>query len=1037
MRKLTLFKCLGAFGLTASVAFATPVSLSIDASVTAKTFSPYIYGKNGGIAPGGNATSPDSIQRYKDAGFKILRLNDGNNGTKYNWEKKLSSHPDWYNNVYAGDNNWDLRAQEMSSKLPGVQGLFLLSMLGWVANNDQHNFNDGLYNNSAWTADVNEDWAGTPAITAAGERPTVPHDSTLYLEKRTPDQTLGIVDHFFGTQAGQLGLNQNQFLYWNMDNEPDIWNGTHSDVMPDTMSAEEFVQIYVQMALKARAKFPNIKLVGPVTTNEWQWYNWHSALVPYAGKTYSFMEFFIKRIGEEEALTGKRLLDVVDYHFYPDYKLASDIPNILQLHRIWFDKTYDFPKANGMHTAFSGTNKEYIFQRTRDWLNQYLPANHGVTLGLSECGAIEGAQTDASVIAAWYASQMGVFASAGDVEVFTPWSQYPGMFEAVHLFTRYAKSKSLPDQNDATNLVSAYPTLNAAKDSMTVILVNRDLANDQTITVNLAGFTQGGTWAPTFDLAYLSGETFKSESVNGIYKNAVDVANGTFTITVPKVSVTAVVLSTANPGTKPTFVARVIPSSSSTATSSSSSAVAGDTTVVWDYTLGGQVQQPSGTLGGWLYNFADASSTVTAFAAAAIATDKAWHVVYTAGASATGNWAGSGFSWGNTAAGANVSTIDLSAYTQVCVEYKSTVAFKAGISQPTTADATKSIGYMTATEVLPVAATMTTKCLDWSAFGAGTALNLAKQSAFQLQVGATADYTINKISLVKKAVVSSSSSTASVLTWDYTLGAQVKQPSGTLGGWLYTFPDPLSTITPITAATITTDKALHVVFTGVQSATQTYNYGGFGFNWGTTATGAVLSTVNLSAYSQICLDYKSTVGMRAGISQPTTADATKQIGYMSTADVLPIAATMTTKCLSWSDLGAGTALNLAKQTAFQLQVGATADFTIYKIALMPGTTVSSSSSATVSSSSVKATGILTSSQPATFIAKVMGSQLLLDLPNPGTQEIRLLDLQGHVVKTWSADASMRIQKLGLDNLRAGRYIVQVPQRGAQAILIFK
>jgi len=67
----------------------------------------------------------------------------------------------------------------------------------------------------------------------------------------------------------------------------------------------------------------------------------------------------------------------------------------------------------------------------------------------------------------------------------------------------------------------------------------------------------------------------------------------------------------------------------------------------------------------------------------------------------------------------------------------------------------------------------------------------------------------------------------------------------------------------------------------------------------------------------------------------------------------------------------------------------------------------------------------------------MGSQLLLDLPNPGTQEIRLLDLQGHVVKTWSADASMRIQKLGLDNLRAGRYIVQVPQRGAQAILIFK
>ena len=232
MKTTSLVPAACAVGIFACAAFAAPVSLSIDAAVSAKAISPYLYGKNGGLVPKGNPTSADTIQRYKDAGFKMLRLNDGNNGTKYNWEKRLSSHPDWYNNVYANEDDWDLRANDLATSLPGVQGLFGLSMLGWVANNTAHNFNDGLYNNYTWTTDANSDWAGTPAITAAGQKPTGATDPLLYLEKRTADQTLGIVDHFFGTQTGQLGLDSSQFLYWNMDNEPDMWELTHSDVIP-------------------------------------------------------------------------------------------------------------------------------------------------------------------------------------------------------------------------------------------------------------------------------------------------------------------------------------------------------------------------------------------------------------------------------------------------------------------------------------------------------------------------------------------------------------------------------------------------------------------------------------------------------------------------------------------------------------------------------------------------------------------------------------------------------------------------------------
>lgn len=540
------------------LALQTPAAttLTIDAGGTAKTFSPYIYGKNGGLSQTtGTATTADTLAFYKATGVKMLRLNNGNNASKYNYEKHLTSHPDWYNNVYSVD--WDQSAKDLAAGLPGVQGFFAISMLGWTANDKSHNFADWLYNGSAWWSGVTNNWAGTTAISGAGEKPTDSADVSLYLKQTTPDWEAGILTHFFGSDSGNLGLAQDQFQYWNMDNEPDIWDGTHDDVMPDTMSAEEFIQTYITVAKKARALYPGVKLVGPIATNEWQWYYWHSKLVTDStGASYPFLEYFIKRIAEEQKKSGLKLLDVADIHFYPGYTSAKALSYILQIHRVWFDTTFTFVGANAVKKAgVSSTGKEYIFQRIRDWLTKYMGADNGVTLGLSEFGAVDGASENSSAIAVMYASMLGEFAAAGDVEIFTPWTWYKGMFETMHLFTHYAKAQSLaPVSSDS--LLTAYTTIDAAKDSMTVILVNRHQADTVETTVSLKNFIPGGTWAPTFDLANLSGETFVSDSVNGIYKNAVDISGNAFTIKLLPLSVTAVVLSTQDPGTKPSFEAR-------------------------------------------------------------------------------------------------------------------------------------------------------------------------------------------------------------------------------------------------------------------------------------------------------------------------------------------------------------------------------------------------------------------------------------------------------------------------------------------------
>src|SRR5512138_1057767 len=102
---------------------AQDVTITIDAAATRKSISPYIYGKNNSLSS--NSADPLNAaewQRLRDMGIRFFRENGGNNATKYNWRRKLSSHPDWYNNVYA--NNWDFAAASLGNNIPSAQGMW-------------------------------------------------------------------------------------------------------------------------------------------------------------------------------------------------------------------------------------------------------------------------------------------------------------------------------------------------------------------------------------------------------------------------------------------------------------------------------------------------------------------------------------------------------------------------------------------------------------------------------------------------------------------------------------------------------------------------------------------------------------------------------------------------------------------------------------------------------------------------------------------------------------------------------------------------
>jgi hypothetical protein len=538
MKKITSLFLLFVFFLVNTITAQT-IYVSIDANAGRKTISPYIYGKNNSISDDpGKPTKAAEWKFMREAGLRFTREYGGNNGTKYNWRLKLSSHPDWYNNVYS--HNWDYAAKTLQDSMPSTQGMWGFQLIGKATSTATANFDDYKYNGSTWWSGVNQNLAGGGTPNAAGgSKAQTEGNPNLYLMNWNADSTTALLDHWFGSNGS--GYDKNKLRYWTMDNEPEIWFGTHDDIMPTQLSAEAFMQSYFAVAKKARLKYPDIKLAGPIPATEWQWYSWNDKKIEVNGKAYVWLEYFIKRVAEEQSASGLRLLDVIDIHSYPNENKDEDI---VQLHRIYFDTTYVYPGANGVKTTSpsgwdNSINKEFIFERCNRWLKQYMGANHGVNFAVSEYGFTN---NNANVTATSYASVMGTFADH-HVEYFTPWYWHIGMWEVLHLYSRYAKTNSVQAVCSEEQTVSAYTSINNTADSMTVMLVNRSLTVTKNVKVTLNNFTVTNGSYNTKQLNQLPAtETFVSHTSNALQTGSVTVANSSFTVDLPALSTTAVLL---------------------------------------------------------------------------------------------------------------------------------------------------------------------------------------------------------------------------------------------------------------------------------------------------------------------------------------------------------------------------------------------------------------------------------------------------------------------------------------------------------------
>ena len=140
MKKLLAAITVAGFATVSTAA----IDISVDTQKGIKKISPYLYGRNiDKISDGDPEVNEEEtafINQMLEAGVHMLRANNGNNATRYNWRHKMTVHPDWYNNVYSHD--WAITAQKVLDKMPGIDAMYAFQLTGFAASSTEYNFAD-------------------------------------------------------------------------------------------------------------------------------------------------------------------------------------------------------------------------------------------------------------------------------------------------------------------------------------------------------------------------------------------------------------------------------------------------------------------------------------------------------------------------------------------------------------------------------------------------------------------------------------------------------------------------------------------------------------------------------------------------------------------------------------------------------------------------------------------------------------------------------------------------------------------------------
>jgi len=289
-----------------------------------------------------------------------------------------------------------------------------------------------------------------------------------------------------------------------MDNEIDIWGGTHRDVHPAPTAYNEMRDTFLTEARALKGWDPKAIRFGPVSCCWWFYWNGANNNDKSAHAGVDLLPWWLNEIYWRDKIAGTRSVDVFDVHAYPDspdtstWTQAQKQALAVRIYRDYWDPTYvsESGSINQNWATFIQPNKTIPFRipRMRATANMIYP---GTPVSFTEWSAAFAGESDFST-ALGDADAYGIL---GRERLYlasrwvAPDPANPN-YLALKLFTNYDgqhhgfATTSISDTNNGNpDLFSSYAALNSTGKTLTILVLNKDSANTVQAQFALTGFT--------------------------------------------------------------------------------------------------------------------------------------------------------------------------------------------------------------------------------------------------------------------------------------------------------------------------------------------------------------------------------------------------------------------------------------------------------------------------------------------------------------------------------------------------------------------
>jgi hypothetical protein len=404
---------------TTQVGDLSAVAVKVDTSAAkTRAISPYIYGvatADGGPLRALNAT----VDRW-----------GGNSASRYNWVNGHSWNAarDWQfrNGDYGQPAGNVADSFVAEANAAGAAPLVTVPALGWVARNDDNN------TRSLGVPDQGGPPLAPGSSSIAGYDPTANQARTSVrseakkpgplVDQPPPNSQVVYQDEWVHHLVDRFGA---PAPFYAIDNEPDLWDQTHTDVHPTRLGYRDMLGTFESYATAVKAQDPNAAVFGPDLSG-WTAMFYSSLdrgndnFATHADRTahggQAFLPWWLGQVAAQDRQHGRRTLDYLDVHWYPQGNgvFSDQTDPVTQALRVrstrdLWDPAYADESWIGAQTA--------LIPRLRAWIDQYDP---GTKLAITEYNW--GGEHDASGAVA-LAEVLGIFGTDG-VDLATYWT-YP------------------------------------------------------------------------------------------------------------------------------------------------------------------------------------------------------------------------------------------------------------------------------------------------------------------------------------------------------------------------------------------------------------------------------------------------------------------------------------------------------------------------------------------------------------------------------------------------------------------------------------